>query len=98
MTPVQASTHWRKARRAFETGITTKEYDIEATFTRFYYAAFNGVSALFAYEGLAFRKHKGVATAVHRELVNAGRWSRDLGAANDKLQDFRMTADYGEWF
>jgi uncharacterized protein (UPF0332 family) len=45
-------------------------------------------------EGKLYRKHSAVEAAVYRDLVNTGRWSKDLGAVYRKLHERRRTADY----
>ena len=62
---------------------------------RSYYAAFHAVSALFLLDGHSFKKHKGVSSAVHSELVKSGRWTKELGKAYTDLFDLRLTGDYG---
>ena len=67
----------------------------DAAASRAYYAAFSGVSALFTQRGLAFRKHSQIESAVHRDLVHAGRWEISLGADFSFLRSLRATGDYG---
>lgn len=69
--------------------------DPDGSASRAYYSAFNAVSALFAERGRTFVKHKAVETAVHRDLVLAGIWPRDLGADYSFLHRLRDAGDYG---
>jgi uncharacterized protein (UPF0332 family) len=67
----------------------------ESAVNRAYYAAFYAVSALFALKGIYFKKHSSIESAVHKNLVNAGRWSESLGSDYSKLYQLREIADYG---
>lgn len=67
----------------------------DAAASRAYYAAFYAVSALFALDGVDFRKHSAVEAAVHRDLVKAGRWPAGLGQEYSALKDLRDKGDYG---
>src|SRR5262245_17207152 len=72
--------NWERALdslRGAQALIATDDYDGAAS--RAYYAAFHAVSALLALDGQAFTKHSALQSAVHRELVKAGRWPVDLG-------------------
>lgn len=60
-----------------------------------YYAAFYAASAVFALQGRAFKKHSALEAAVHRDLVKAGIWSVDLGAAFSQLVKARDVGHYG---
>ena len=85
---------WRHAQNALSTARQNLQIDASAAENRAYYAAFYAVSALFAAEGKMFKRHAGIETAVHRDLVHTGRWSKDLGAAFSRLSPLRITADY----
>lgn len=69
--------------------------DPDAAASRAYYAAFYAVSAVFAARGKVFRRHSEVEAAVHRDLVNAGAWDRELGMLFSHLSSLRLTGDYG---
>ena len=86
---------WHRALRTLETARLVADSDPDSAASRAYYAAYYGVSALFVFEGKTFRRHSGVEAAVHRDLVKAGRWPTDLGAAFSDLAKMRATADYG---
>jgi len=85
---------WRHSENALRAAQQSLVIDPSTAGNRAYYAAFYAVSALFAAEGKMFRKHATLEAAVHRELVNPGRWPTDLGAAYRKLHRLRGTADY----
>ncbi len=77
---------------AAESLVDLKFHDAAAS--RAYYAAFSGVSAMFLSEGRSFRKHSQIESAVHRDLVHAGRWDASLGADFSFLRSLRSTGDY----
>ena len=91
----EALDFWRRALQAHETASRLVTEDPDAAASRAYYAAFYAVSALFALQGKAFKKHRAIEAAVHRELVNSGTWAEDLGAAFSWLVRARNTGDYG---
>jgi uncharacterized protein (UPF0332 family) len=62
---------------------------------RAYYAAFYAVSALLALDDLYFKKHSAVESAVHKHLINTGKWEESLGSDYAKLYQLREIADYG---
>ena len=86
---------WQRAMEALAAAemLLGREYDSCAS--RAYYAAFNGISALFALDGLTFTKHTAVMMAVHRDLVKTGRWPMALGQGFTFLAELRSTGDYG---
>lgn len=61
---------------------------------RSYYAAFYAVTALFALEGVSFKKHSQLEAAVHRDLVHTERWDARLGKNFSDLIKYRTTGDY----
>ena len=73
--------------------IATSSPDSAAS--RAYYAAFFAVSAYFALEGRTFKRHSAVEAAVHRDLVKAGSWPKQLGADYSLLVEARSIGDYG---
>ncbi len=86
---------WDRAMKALAAARRELDPDPDLAASRAYYAAFYAVSALFALEGRAFSRHAAVEAAVHRDLVKAGRWPNELGAAYSTLVALRETADYG---
>lgn len=44
---------------------------------------------------MEFTKHTAVRAALHRDLIQSGAMSADLGRDYDFLLDLRETADYG---
>jgi uncharacterized protein (UPF0332 family)/predicted nucleotidyltransferase len=61
---------------------------------RAYYAAFYASSAVLLRRGRHFVKHKGVQTALHRDLVRPGLMAPEHGKAYDELYKLRLLADY----
>lgn len=94
MTP-EAADFWARARQALRTANHNAASDPDAAASRAYYAAFYGVSALFALESRTFSRHSTLETAVHRDLVHAGRWPASLGEDYAFLLRLRATGDYG---
>ena len=91
----EAVDFWERARQARHTAEATAESDPDAAASRAYYAAFYGVSCLFAVEGKSFTRHSALEVAVHRDLVKSGRWPRELGEAYAFVLRLRATGDYG---
>ncbi|MBI5091018.1 MAG: HEPN domain-containing protein [Candidatus Hydrogenedentes bacterium] len=90
-----ARAFWLRAIRALATASSVTQSDPDCAASRAYYAAFYGVSALFALQDRLFKKHTAVQAAVHRELVSSGRWSKELGAQYSSLLESREIGDYG---
>ena len=85
---------WRRAENALRAAHDNLTLDPSTAGNRAYYAAFYAVSALFMVDGKLYRTHSAVESAVHRDLVNADRWPKNLGAVYRKLHELRRTADY----
>ena len=94
MTP-EVSDYWQRAVQALRTAEALVESDPDASASRAYYAAFHGISALFALQQQTFTKHTAVESAVHRDLVKPGLWPVEVGAAFSWLANLRYTGDYG---
>ncbi len=60
-----------------------------------YYAAMYAIESLFLLEGKGLDSHSAVRTALHRDLIKAGRWDKNLGERFDELLRGRETGDYG---
>jgi len=90
-----AAEQWQRAVTTLETAKRIADDDPDSAASRSFYAAFHAVTALFAAEGKDFKKHSAFRAAVHRDLVNTGRWPSDLGVAYDFLMEMRETGDYG---
>jgi uncharacterized protein (UPF0332 family) len=69
--------------------------DPDTAASKAYYSAFYAVSALFLVEGRSFTRHAAVEAAVHRDLVNTGVWSKELGKQYSRLFESRLVGDYG---
>lgn len=63
---------------------------------RIYYACFYAVSAVLLQERLRFKKHSGVRTAFHQNLVKPGMVSIEHGRFYDELFEARQRGDYIE--
>jgi uncharacterized protein (UPF0332 family) len=90
-----ATAEWERARRALASAEQLIETDPDSAASRAYYAAFHGLTALFARRGQAFSKHSAVRAALHRDLVQTGLLGEDAGRDYDFLMELRETADYG---
>ena len=90
-----ANEQWQRAVTTLETARRITDDDPDSAASRAFYAAFHAVTALFAAEGREFKKHSALRVAVHRDLVNTGRWPDDLGVAYDFLMEMRESGDYG---
>jgi uncharacterized protein (UPF0332 family) len=86
---------WIRAINTLENAKANLGLSPDTAANRAYYAAFFAVSALFASEDKIFTKHSGTRSAVHKELINTGRWPETLGDDYDTLMDLREVADYG---
>lgn len=93
MTPPQD--FWDRAIKTFLAAKALITIDPDSAASRFYYAAFYAVSALFALENKTFKRHSAIENAVHRDLVKTGRWTEKLGSDYSFLRGARETADYG---
>ncbi len=89
-----ASDTWKKAIGALKAARFVVEIDADSSASRAYYAAFHAITTLFASEGISFKKHSALQAAVHRDLVNTGKWPADGGKAFDNLRDLRQMGDY----
>lgn len=86
---------WLRAHRALASAHQLAESDPDSAASRTYYAAFHALTALFALRGQTFSRHSALRAAVHRELVQTGQWTRELGRAYDFVLSLRETGDYG---
>ena len=85
---------WDKAREALHTARHDLPVSADAAASRAYYAAFYAVSAHFALQDRTFKKHTTLEAAVHRDLVRAGLWPKDLGEGFSRLVKLRYKGDY----
>ncbi len=91
----EAAAFWRRAERTLHSARQIAQHDPDNAAGMAYYAAFYAVSALFAQDGRFFRKHTELETAVHRDLVKAGKWNIELGQCFSRLAELRDTGHYG---
>ena len=87
---------WQRALDAIRVAKHDLVVSADAAASRAYYAAFYAVSARFALEGKTFARHSAVEAAVHRDLVKAGLWPKDLGERYSMLVELRSISDYGD--
>ena len=91
----EAGDLWERAREALRATHALLPVSPDAAASRAYYAAFYAASALFALPGKTFTRHSPVEAAVHRDLVRAGHWNKELGATYTELLRLREMGDYG---
>lgn len=83
------------AEEALQSARMEYEADLfHGAINRAYYAVFYVATAFFVKHELSFRKHAGVRSAVHRELVKTGILSVELGMLYDRLFEDRQHGDY----
>jgi uncharacterized protein (UPF0332 family) len=82
-----------KAVEASETLASEGYFDFAAS--RAYYAAFYASTALLLNEGIEFRKHSGVITAIHQHFIKTGLLEKQLGQDLNWLFELRSIGDYG---
>jgi len=90
-----AAAQWDRAGRALASARQLVESDPDSAASRAYYAAFHGLTALFALRGKTFTKHSAIRAALHQHLVGPGELSKACGRDYDFLMDLRETGDYG---
>jgi uncharacterized protein (UPF0332 family) len=90
-----AAAEWERAGRALASARHLVASDPDSAASRAYYAAFHGLTALFALRGQTFTKHAAVRAALHRDLVGPGDLPPECGRDYDFLMDLRETGDYG---
>ncbi len=88
--------HWELARRFLRTArVDLDSGDPDSAASRSYYAAYHGVASFFAMEGIVFKKHEAIESAVHRDLVKSGRLPHSFGRDYTDLRQLRLRGDYG---
>lgn len=93
----EAIEYWKRAVDALALAQVGVKIAPDGAANRAYYTAFHAVSALFALEGLFFKRHSAIESAVHMELVHKGRWDKELGALYTDLHKLRNIGDYGDF-
>lgn len=86
---------WDRAVKALDVARKNLQIDPDTAASRAYYAAFYAVSAVFCLAGKTYTRHTAVEAAVHRDLVHAGLWPKELGTAYSRLMQIRSRGDYG---
>jgi uncharacterized protein (UPF0332 family) len=89
-----AQSEWARARQSAASARLLVETDPDSAASRAFYAAFHALSAAFALRGRTFTKHTAIRSAMHRDLVNPGLLSEQVGRDFDHLTDMRNSADY----
>ena len=69
-----------------------EQWDIAAN--RYYYACFHAVQALFVYNGLSTRRHKGMLTQFGLHFIKTGIIEDRLGAFLTRMEQLREKGDY----
>lgn len=89
-------TYWiEKAHESLESA--RSEYQngrMSFAMNRIYYSAFYALTALFRDRGKAFKKHKGLRSELHRDLVKNGIISIQWGKFFDDVFEGRQRGDY----
>ena len=88
---------WSKAEKSLESA--QREFGAgEHSFAinRIYYAAFYGASAVLLERHHSFKKHSGVRSAFHREIIKTGLVDIKWGKLYDQLFEDRQEGDYLE--
>lgn len=75
---------WAKSMRSIAAAEASLETDPDSAASRAYYAVFHGVTAVLAGRGMEFTKHTAVRAALHRDLIQSGALSADLGRDYDQ--------------
>ena len=78
----------QSARSEYESG------RLSFAMNRIYYAAFYALTALFRDRDRAFKKHKGLRSALHRDLVKNGIVETHWGKFFDDVFESRQRGDY----
>jgi uncharacterized protein (UPF0332 family) len=90
-----AETEWVRARQALSSANKLVADDPDSAASRAYYAAFHALRALFALKEKTFTKHSAIRSALHKDLIKAGKLDQELGKNYDYLMDLREAGDYG---
>jgi uncharacterized protein (UPF0332 family) len=84
-----------KSRLALAAAKAVVQIDPNSSANRAYYAAFHVFTGYFASVGQSFAKHSALRSAIHRDLIHAGRLDDGIGQDFDFLMDLRESGDYG---
>ncbi len=86
---------WNKSQECIDVAdreINAHSYGI--VINRLYYALFYAVTAALFERGLSYKKHSGVKSAFHKELVNKGLIDPQVAMVYDQLFEDRLESDY----
>lgn len=94
----QAIQYWiEKAHEALDSAISEKTSGrLLFAVNRAYYACFYSLSAVLLNEGQKFKKHSGVRSALHRNLIIKGKLDVSWGKFYDLVFESRQRGDYQE--
>lgn len=88
--------YWmEKAQESLESAKSEYKADrLSPAVNRIYYACFYAASAVMRSRGRMYKKHKGIRSAIHRELINGSVLNADWGHFYDEVFDSRQRGDY----
>ena len=94
----QVIEYWiTKAKEALESAISEKTSGrFLFAINRAYYACFYSLSAVLLNEGQKFKKHSGVRSALHQNLIKKGKLDVSWGKFYDLVFESRQRGDYQE--
>lgn len=72
--------------------------DYKSAANRSYYAAFSAMRAVFALDGLDFKKHAGVIAEFRKSYIKTGVFDTKLSKIIDSLKDARQSSDYDDFY
>ena len=72
--------------------------DYKSAANRSYYAAFSAMRAVFALDGLDFKKHAGVIAEFRKSYIKTGIFDTKLSKIIDSLKDARQSSDYDDFY
>ncbi len=76
--------------------IDTKLYADSAN--RSYYAIFHSINALFALEGVAFKKHSGVISHFNLKYIKTGIFEKEMSKIAGEAFQIRSDSDYEDFY
>ncbi len=86
---------WQKAERSLASA--EYEYNMDSydfAINRLYYSAFYAVSAWLIENGRSSKKHSGIRSFFHRDMINTGVLSKKWSKFYDRLFEDRTDSDY----
>lgn len=87
------------AREDFQTAQDNlKDGHYRAANNRAYYSIYHSITAVFALEKRAYKRHKDTIANFNRDYVKTGIFSRDIGKRIGKAEEVRHSSDYDEFY